>query len=200
MILLLATQNTHKVQEIKKIFSKTSVEICSLKDIPEIQFKDVDETGETLEQNAELKCKEYLKQVQCSGVEFDWIASEDSGLFVQALGGRPGVFSARYAGANATDEQNNQKLLEEMNMITRRNAMFKAVVCLMNATGQKNFFFGELPGTIAYQPRGTEGFGYDPVFIPRGYRSTLAELGTELKTQISHRRKAWEKVQEFFCR
>jgi len=200
MILLLATQNTHKVQEIKKIFSKTSVEICSLKDNPEIQFKDVDETGETLEQNAELKCKEYLKQVQCSGVEFDWIASEDSGLFVQALGGRPGVFSARYAGANATDEQNNQKLLEEMKMITRRNAMFKAVVCLMNATGQKNFFFGELPGTIAYQPRGTEGFGYDPVFIPRGYRSTLAELGTECKTQISHRRKAWEKVEKFFCR
>lgn len=195
MNILLATKNPGKLNEIKKIFSNCSHSLYTLSDLDGFKDFEFEESADTLRGNAELKvrqCAEYLKKHNFN-FEPDLIASEDSGLFVDALNGGPGVLSARYAGINADDEDNISKLLTEMKNITKRKACFKAVVCSMNKEGTINFYEGELCGTIALEKRGDRGFGYDPVFIPTGYRSTLAELGEDIKNTISHRRKAWEK-------
>lgn len=195
MNILLATKNQGKLNEIKKIFFKSTHRLLALSDID--CFKDFEfiESADTLHENAELKvrqCAEHLKK-HYPDADIDLIASEDSGLFVDALNGKPGVHSARYAGAQASDEENVNQLLLEMKTITKRKACFRAVVCVMNKTGQVDFYEGELCGTIALERRGKSGFGYDPVFIPTGFRSTLAELGEDVKNTLSHRRKAWEK-------
>lgn len=195
MNILIATQNQGKLNEIKKIFYNNTHHLFALSEFE--GFKDLKfvESADTLRENAELKvrqCAEHLKKHH-PNADIDLIVSEDSGLFVEALHGRPGVYSARYAGMHASDEDNINKLLSEMKTVTKRKACFKAVVCVMNKKGQVDFFEGELCGTIALEKRGNGGFGYDPVFIPTGYRSTLAELGDDVKNFISHRRIAWEK-------
>jgi XTP/dITP diphosphohydrolase len=195
MNILIATKNPGKINEIKKIFYFKSHQLYSLDDFDFFQDFEFNESAETLHGNAEIKvrqCLDLLKKFN-SYHEIDFIASEDSGLFVDALNGKPGVYSARYAGTHASDVDNINRLLMEMKTITKRKACFRAVVCVMNKEQKADFFEGELCGTIALEKRGNKGFGYDPVFIPTGYRSTLAELGDDIKNLISHRRKAWEK-------
>lgn len=195
MNILIATNNHAKFNEIKKIFSFNTHRLFALTDF--FCFKDFEfiESADTLHGNAELKVKQCAERLLEHHLEseIDLIASEDSGLFVESLNGKPGVYSARYAGTNASDDDNINKLLLEMKFITKRKACFRAVVCVMDKKGHIDFFEGELCGTIALEKRGNKGFGYDPVFIPTGYRSTLAELGEEVKNSISHRKKAWEK-------
>ncbi len=158
-------------------------------------FEDIPETGTTIKENAGIKAQavwDLLNQKESELIVF----ADDSGLEVKALNGEPGVRSARYAGETKNDQNNNSKLLHALKNITKREARFVTVIALV-LKHKLYFFEGEIKGTIAYEPRGNSGFGYDPLFIPQGYRSTFAELGEELKNKISHRANAIEKLLDF---
>ena len=127
------------------------------------------------------------------------VIADDSGLFVDALQGRPGVFSSRYAGVDATDRDNYLKLLEEMKDQTLRQAQFRCCICYLQPNQAPKFFEGILNGAIGYQPEGHKGFGYDPVFIPDGSAKSLALYSAEEKDAISHRKKALEKFVQFIA-
>lgn len=128
----------------------------------------------------------------------EWAIADDSGLEVDALGGRPGVYSARYSGLDGTDDDNNRRLLHEMQPVPpeKRGAAFKCVLVLYKPDGTFQSFHGELRGSIATSQKGSEGFGYDPVFYVDAYGKTVAELGGEVKNRISHRAKAFEKLKK----
>ena len=180
-----ATNNKHKLEEVREILGSHII-ILSLNDInckvnPE-------ETGETFAENALIKCRAVAEFTTLP------VLADDSGLSVFALNGQPGVKSARYAGEQATDYDNVQKLLIEMAGAEDRRAYFTACLCLSDSRRDPLFFEGLLHGEIVAEPRGTQGFGYDPVFIPDGYNLTFAELGAELKNTISHRRLALNKL------
>lgn len=189
MKLVLASANKHKQEEIAAILSGRC-EIQNMKDLGLLE--EIPETGATLKENAELKARYVYSHLHASGREAIVLA-DDSGLEVKALHGAPGVFSARYAGEPKNDASNNTKLLKELMNVTKREARFVTVLCLI-VNGNAHVFEGEVKGSIAYEPRGNAGFGYDPLFIPRGYRSTFAELGEELKNSISHRSEALKKM------
>lgn len=186
--IVFATNNAHKLAEVKAIL-KDKFQILSLKEIN--CFDDIPETADTLQGNA-LQKAEWVK----SKYGFDCFA-DDTGLEVEALGGAPGVYSARYAGEDATYADNNQKLLGELRDKENRKAAFRTVICLIYH-GEIHYFSGEVKGKIIEENRGQTGFGYDPVFIPEGYDLTYAELGNEVKNNISHRAKAVEKLVHFF--
>ena len=186
--LVFATNNEHKLQEVRAIL-KDRFQILSLKDIR--CFDDIPETADTLKGNA-LQKAEWVK----SRYGFDCFA-DDTGLEVEALGGAPGVYSARYAGEEATYADNNQKLLQELNKKANRKAVFKTVICLIYH-GETHYFNGEVHGSIIENNRGQTGFGYDPIFMPEGYNLTFAELGNGVKNSISHRAKAVQKFVEYF--
>ena len=186
--LVFATNNVHKLEEIRHILGN-QFEIVSLKEIQ--CFDEIPETSNTLEGNA-LQKAEWVK----NRYGYDCFA-DDTGLEVAALGGAPGVFSARYAGEEATYEDNNTKLLFELNGIQDRKAAFKTVICLIYK-GSIHFFSGVIEGNIIEENRGAKGFGYDPIFIPKGYNLTFAELGSEIKNKISHRARATQKLEDFF--
>lgn len=159
--------------------------------------REIEETGKTIEENAELKARtvfNYLNNYSAT-INIDGVFADDSGLEVEALNGAPGVFSARYSGEIKNDNANNQKLLSELKTVTKRHAQFKTVIALVT-NNTTNLFEGVIKGTIAYEPRGKNGFGYDPLFIPQGYRSTFAELEAEEKNKISHRAIAVKKLVE----
>jgi XTP/dITP diphosphohydrolase len=191
MELILASHNKHKAEEIAAVLPggysvKTLNEIGITEEIPE--------PGATIKENSYLKAKyvsDFLKGKSSAAVFAD-----DSGLEVAALHGAPGVHSARYSGIPKNDQANNQKLLQEMKQLTDRKARFVTVITLI-LNGEIHYFEGEVKGTIAYEPRGSSGFGYDPLFIPQGYRSTFAELGEEVKNSISHRVNAVKKLLDF---
>jgi XTP/dITP diphosphohydrolase len=184
MRLLLGTKNPGKIREIKQILEGIpSLELLTFREQP---FADVPEDGATLEENARKKAQQILCETGLA------VLAEDSGLEVQALGGAPGVQSARFAGETKDDRANIEKLLSVLTHATERSARFRCVVVLHLIDGQELLSKGTLEGWIASAPRGADGFGYDPVFIPVGYDATLAELGTEIKNQISHRRRAIE--------
>jgi XTP/dITP diphosphohydrolase len=192
MTLVFASSNRHKIDEIKFMLPE-HVQLLSLADINYID--EIPETADTIEGNAQLKAEciySFLKNnpafAQVSGVFAD-----DSGLEVEALNNKPGVYSARYAGEPKNDAANNTKLLSELINITSRQARFKTVICLISKN-KPYFFEGIINGTIAYLPRGHHGFGYDPLFIPQGYRSTFAELGNGIKNSVSHRANAVKKL------
>ncbi len=189
MKLVLASANKHKQEEIAAILSGRC-EIQNMKDLGLLE--EIPETGATLKENAELKARYVYSHIRASGREA-MVLADDSGLEVKALHGAPGVFSARYAGEPKNDASNNTKLLKELMNVTKREARFVTVLCLI-VNGNAHVFEGEVKGSIAYEPRGNAGFGYDPLFIPRGYRSTFAELGEELKNSISHRSEALKKM------
>ncbi len=185
--LVLASNNQHKIQEFQEII--TTHQIISLN---QVNFnRDIDETGNTFEQNALIKCQEVYKHIQAP------IISDDSGLCVQALNNEPGVFSARYAGNAATDQLNVQKLLQNMAGIENRKAMFVCVICYFISPSQYFFFKGELHGEIAFAQSGSYGFGYDPIFIPQNHKKTLASYSAVLKNKISHRAIAVKSFQQF---
>lgn len=183
--LVLATANRHKVEEIQPLLAGTGVALVPVRDL--VDGWDVEETGETLEDNATLKAR---AAVQATGLP---AVADDTGLFVDALDGLPGVRSSRYAGPGCTYADNVRKLLEAMAAVPReaRAARFGSVVVLACPDGSERSFEGALHGEIGIEPRGSGGFGYDPVFVlPAG--GTLAELPLEEKNRVSHRAAAFE--------
>jgi len=186
MKLIIATRNAHKLEEIRAIFDFHSLEVLSAFDFPEIP--DVVEDGDTLEANAEKKAVEIAKATSC------WALADDSGLEVAALGGAPGVYSARYAGEQCSYSDNNDKLLRELAGKSDRSAQFRTVIALSDPEGNVQTVEGACPGLIIEALRGTNGFGYDPLFVPEGYTETFAELSAEIKNRISHRARALQKA------
>jgi XTP/dITP diphosphohydrolase len=182
MKLVIATRNAHKLEEIRAIFSFEGLEVRSALDYPEMP--DVVEDGDTLQANAVKKAVEIANATGC------WALADDSGLEVDALGGAPGVYSARYAGEPCSYEANNEKLLRELLGKEDRSARFRTVIALSDPDGNVRTVEGSCPGKIIEELRGTNGFGYDPLFMPQGCSETFAELSSEVKNRISHRARA----------
>ncbi|MDH6305966.1 XTP/dITP diphosphohydrolase [Parabacteroides sp. PF5-5] len=185
--LVFATNNKHKLEEVKDIISD-KVKVLSLSEIN--CQDDIPETADTLEGNALLKAR-YIKEKY----GYDCFA-DDTGLEVEALNNAPGVYSARYAGDTHDAEANMNKLLDTLEGIENRKARFRTVVALIS-DNKEYTFEGIINGTIITEKRGGEGFGYDPIFIPDGYKETFAELGTNIKNKISHRALAVQKLATF---
>ena len=190
MKLIVATCNPSKLQEIRAIFRLPSVQLISPLDCPGLP--PVVEDGATLEANSVKKAVTLALAVGL------WTMGDDSGLEVDALDGAPGVRSARYAGEPVSHEANNRKLLKELQNVTDRKARFRCVVALSSPTGSTRIVEGKCEGWIVDSPRGANGFGYDPIFIPDGHNRTFAEMASTVKNRISHRaaaldlaRRAW---------
>ena len=185
--LLLGTKNSGKIEEAKEIlaFSEEDLELLSFR---EYEFSDVEETGDSYAENSLQKAKTISEETDLP------VLSDDSGLEVYALDGSPGYRSARYAGPEATDEENLARLMDELEGVSERGARFVTVATLYISPKERYVARGTLEGEIALSRRGDSGFGYDPVFVPEGFDKTLAELGEERKNEISHRRKALEKI------
>lgn len=179
MELLLATRNAHKTREFAQLLGN-EFKVVDLNSFPQVQA--AEETGSTFAENA------IRKAISASEKIVDLVLADDSGLEVDALGGAPGIYSARYAGENATDEQNVTKLLRELESIRDRSARFRCVLALARSGKLLGTFEGVAEGVIVDAPRGSAGFGYDPIFAPNGFEQTFAELPQ--KNQISHRAKA----------
>ena len=184
--LILATHNNHKAREFQDILPQYSVK--TLADLG--HDEEIEETATDLEGNSLLKAKTIFKRYGYV------VISDDSGLEVNALNGAPGVYSARYAGEPRNDQRNTEKLLYKLHGASNRKAQFRTVITLISA-GNSFQFEGIVSGTIAESPRGEAGFGYDPVFVPKGYQQTFAELPSDLKNKISHRANAIEKLLHF---
>ena len=184
--LILATHNNHKAREFQNILPQYSVK--TLADLG--HDEEIEETAKDLEGNSLLKAKTIFKRYGYV------VISDDSGLEVNALNGAPGVYSSRYAGEPRNDQRNTEKLLYKLQGASNRKAQFRTVITLMSP-GNSFQFEGIVSGTIAESPRGEAGFGYDPVFVPKGYQQTFAELPADLKNKISHRANAIEKLLHF---
>ena len=187
MKLVIATRNAHKLEEIHDIFDFQDLEVLSAFDFPDVP--DVVEDRETLEENARKKAVEIARATGC------WAMADDSGLEVDALDGAPGVYSARYAGEHCSYADNNVKLLAELAGRENRTARFRTVMALSDPEGNAQTVSGECRGRIIDEQRGTNGFGYDPLFVPDGYTKTFAEIPAELKNRISHRANALREAQ-----
>jgi XTP/dITP diphosphohydrolase len=190
MQLILATRNEHKLQEIQRILGpKIAIRGLSSRD----DVGEIDETGSSYEENAILKAITVSRKVP------GLVIADDSGIEVDALGGRPGVHSARYGGTNATDEGKINKLLSELARVHARDdqrlARFRCVLAVARDGQVLAMFEGIVEGKIAEGARGLHGFGYDPIFIPDGFENTFGELAEEVKNNISHRAKAIRKLE-----
>ncbi len=176
---VIATHNLKKKAELERILEPLNIAVTTA------ELDEVEETGTTFEQNAFLKADAACRQTGMPAV------ADDSGLMVDALNGEPGVYSARYAGEGATDRDRNNKLLANLKEVPKekRTAKFVSAVCCVFPNGDRIDVRGECPGTIAYQPNGTGGFGYDPIFLVEGGKS-FAELSASEKDAISHRGRA----------
>jgi len=185
--LVFATNNAHKLSEVRAI-AGAHFSIISLKELE--CFDEIPETGVTLTENALLKAKYIHDRFQCN------CFADDTGLEIEALDGRPGVYSARYAGENCSFQDNMQKVLSELRDITNRKACFKTVIALI-LDGKNYFFEGKIDGEIIKDKKGMQGFGYDPIFRPFGYDKTFAEMTEVEKNSISHRALAVKKLNDF---
>ncbi len=188
--LVIATHNQGKIREIKGLLHGISVEVLSINDFQAVPS--LPETGETFEENAVSKAHAVADLTGLPAL------ADDSGLEVDALDGRPGVYSARYSGPDATDIKNIEKLLIEMKNVEeeKRTARFVCVAALVIPEGETRIFRGECEGLITKEPRGANGFGYDPVFYYPSFGCTFGEADPESKNRISHRAKAFEKLKE----
>ncbi len=191
MKILLATRNFGKIKEIKKIMDRPGLDWQTFDD--QQVWPQVDETGRTYLDNATLKAETLSRFFELPAL------ADDSGLEVDALGGRPGIQSARFAGESATDQANVLKLLSELektsqNVDAARVARFVAVVVLVWPDGRSLSAKGECRGSIAWAPRGNRGFGYDPIFVPDGYDKTMAQMSPDEKNSLSHRGRALAKL------
>lgn len=187
MKLVFATNNLNKLKEVQQMLPK-SIELLSLKDIG--CFEDIEETATNLEGNARIKANHITKNYQYN------CFADDTGLEVNALNGAPGVYSARYAGEPANAKNNMQKLLTNLKEVTDRKAQFRTAICL-NLEGEQFLFEGICMGEILRAQKGEKGFGYDPIFQPKGYDHSFAEMQPEEKNKISHRGLAIEKLINF---
>ncbi len=179
--LIIATRNTHKTEEIRHILGHMFdiSDVSSLPCLPEIE-----ETGTTFLENARLKA------LGISNCTDGWVLADDSGLEVDALDGRPGVWSSSFGGEEGNHALNNERLIREMKGQTRRSARFLCTLVLAKDGVEKGVFRGTVEGKIADHPSGSGGFGYDPLFVPDGHSASLADLGVEVKSELSHRAKA----------
>lgn len=188
MEIVLATRNEGKLREIKELIKGLEVEILSLKDIPEVPV--IQECGSSFRENALIKAEaiaSFTKKVTIA---------DDSGLEVDFLNGKPGVYSARFAGENASDDKNNKELIRKLEgvLLSERGATFKCVIAVASPAGNKDVVEGECRGIIQFEEKGNFGFGYDPLFFVPEHGKTFAELPPEIKNKISHRAKAMEKL------
>ncbi len=189
MDIVLATTNGHKIREIRALLRTfENLDLYSLLDFPD--YVQPEETGLSFEENATLKALHASQTFQ------KWVIADDSGLVVPALGGAPGVYSARYAGKGASDKENRQKLLVAMQRLEglERSAYFECCIALASPDGIQKTFTGICEGTITTEERGGYGFGYDPLFLKHDYNQTFGELTEESKNRVSHRAKALEKL------
>jgi len=189
MKLVFATNNPHKLQEVSEILGNR-IELLSLNDIH--CDADIPETVDTLEGNAFLKAQYILNNYGLNAF------ADDTGLEIEALNNEPGVYSARYAGEDKSAQANMLKVLEKLEGIENRNAQFRTAISLI-LDGETYLFEGIIKGTIIKEKRGEAGFGYDPIFMPEGYDKTFAELGNEIKNEISHRAIAVKNLCEFLA-
>ncbi len=187
MKICFATNNKKKLEEIREGLGP-AWQVLSLEDIG--CHEELPETGHTLTANSAQKAQWVWDNYQVA------CFADDTGLEVEALNGAPGVYSARYAGAQRNNEENMQLLLQNLQGKQNRHARFRTVLTYINASGQWQFE-GEVRGSIIEAPRGSKGFGYDPVFVPEGYSSTFAEMSLEEKNAISHRARAMKKLVQF---
>lgn len=190
--ILIATKNKGKVAEFQALFKKYDIQAISLLDLPD-GIEDVEETGETFEENARLKAEQISLILNAP------VVADDSGLIIDALDGRPGVFSARYAGLEKNDQDNNDKVLNELKDIPMENRTARFICVLAVAIPNEETFFvkGYCEGKIALSETGAHGFGYDPIFIPEGYSKTMAEINPAKKNEISHRGRAISELDEW---
>ncbi|MFN4083191.1 MAG: RdgB/HAM1 family non-canonical purine NTP pyrophosphatase [Bacteroidia bacterium] len=189
MHLIFATHNNNKAKEIHALLGD-NFKISTLYDIGITE--EIPETGQTLEENAIQKAREVFKLTNLN------CFADDTGLEVEVLNNAPGVYSARYAGQQKNSSDNINLLLSQMQNETNRNARFKTVICLI-LDGKEYLFEGILNGVITHTPSGSNGFGYDPIFMPEGFSKTLAEISLEEKNKISHRAKAFILLKNFIA-
>jgi XTP/dITP diphosphohydrolase len=186
MEIIFATHNQHKTEEVRAILGPD----YQIKNLPDIGCPDIPETADTLKGNALQKAQYVVDHYHCN------CFADDTGLEIEALDGRPGVYSARYAGEGCSYQDNVRKVLSEMEGMTNRRACFKTVIALI-LDGERYFFEGRINGEILTEQRGTDGFGYDPIFKPLGFRQTFAEMSAVAKNTISHRGRAMQQLKEF---
>lgn len=191
--IVIASRNKGKIKEFRSLFQPLQIEVLSLDDLGE-SVPEIEETGSTFAENAQIKAETVAQLLKIP------VIADDSGLVVDALDGRPGVYSARYAGEPTDDIKNYEKVLQEMKDLATidRSARFVAVLALARPNKETLFFQGTCEGKIAFKPEGSYGFGYDPIFIPDGYDRTMAQLTEEEKNAISHRGKALQKLETYF--
>lgn len=194
MKIVLATRNRKKVEEISRIFSDCNIRFMSLDAFP--GCPDVEEDGDTFRANAMKKAVSVARFTGCPAI------ADDSGLEVTALGGAPGVYSARYAGKGANDQKNVAKLLKELKKVKAEDRAARFVCCIAFALpdGQCKTFTGYVKGKIGEKPKGFNGFGYDPVFYPSGHDRTFAEMKDSEKDSMSHRGTALRKLHKYLKR
>ncbi|WP_338750483.1 XTP/dITP diphosphatase [Bacillus sp. FJAT-52991] len=187
---IIATKNKGKAKEFAEMFASFGMNVKTLLDYPE--YADVEETGETFEENAILKAEEICK------LTGRLVIADDSGLMIDALDGRPGVYSARYAGEEKSDEANIQKVLEELRDVPseKRTARFYCALAIAMPGKETTTVAGTCEGRITEEKQGTNGFGYDPIFYVEQFEATMAQLTPETKNSISHRGQALKKLRE----
>lgn len=192
--LIIASNNEHKILEIKNILKDINIDIKSLKE--ENIFIDVEEDGKTFEENSEKKAQEIFKYLKKQGKDNFIIMADDSGLEVEYLKGAPGVYSARYSGVHGDDRKNNEKLLEELKGVPleKRKAKFVCQISIIDCSGKYESIRGEAQGIILNKLNGIDGFGYDPLFYYEPLKKTFAELSMEEKNSVSHRGAALDKL------
>lgn len=188
---IIATKNKGKAKEFKAFFAPYKIEAVSLLDLEE-EVPDIEETGESFVENAALKAEEISSRFQQP------VLADDSGLIIDSLEGRPGIYSARYAGEPTNDRANIDKVLEEMKQIPleERSARFVCVLAIARPDEETIFVTGYCEGHIKTEQCGENGFGYDPIFIPKGYTETMAQLDPSEKNQISHRKQAMKQLEK----
>ncbi|WP_432663166.1 XTP/dITP diphosphatase [Wukongibacter baidiensis] len=189
--MILASQNKHKLEEIRDMLEDFDIELISMDKVG-LGDLEIVEDGETFEENSMIKAVTVMKKTNTIAI------ADDSGLAVDHLDGRPGVYSSRFAGENATDDDNNKKLIKMLDGVSpeERSGKFVSVISVAFPDGRRLSVRGECKGIIGLEEKGTNGFGYDPLFIVPEYDRTFAELGSETKNKISHRAKALEKFRK----
>lgn len=193
MKFLFASANQGKIKEVHEIFSDLNFELFSLNDFNDLRAIGLEETGSTFQENAFLKAKFFADKTNLQAF------SDDSGLVIEVLAGFPGIISGRWL--RGTDTDRNKGILNKLKNESNRTAAFVTTVCLYNPHDQQTHYFeGKVEGEIAMQSSGSAGFGYDPIFIPKGYDKTFATLGLEIKNKLSHRSMALSKLRDFLSK
>ncbi len=196
MQIIIATGNAHKVLELEQLLAGLGVQVESAAVVG--GMPEVEESGQTFAANALLKAAALRALASASA----YVLADDSGLEVDALNGAPGVYSARYAGPEASDAENRHQLLTALAGAgdAPRTARFRCVLCLLGPKGEAQYFEGSCEGSITEAERGKEGFGYDSIFMPEGYTKTFGELGESVKQRLSHRANAVHALRDFLAR